>query len=93
MVVAVSLLVWFTLVSVPPAAADVRVRFVNGRELVVREHWFAGSQVWFSRDRGAVGVPLTLVAAIEAVDAQGPAIGSYPRPVNAPTLVAPEPIR
>lgn len=89
----VSMVAGVTFGSVSPAVGDVRVRFVNGRELVVREHWFAGSQVWFTRQRGAVGVPRTFVAAIEAVDAQSPAIGSDPRPVNAPTLVAPGSIR
>lgn len=75
------------------ARADVLVRLVTGREILVREHWFAGSQVWFTRERGAVGVPRELVAAIEAVDAQGRGIGAGPRPVNAAPLVAPEPIR
>ena len=88
-----SSMAWLTLGSPRAAAADVLLRFVNGREVVVREHWFAGSQVWFTHQRGAVGVPRTFVAAIETVGAQR-GIGGGPRPVNAPTpLVAPESIR
>ena len=89
----VSTMAWITFGSPRAALADVLVRFVNGRELVVREHWFAGSQVWFTHQRGAVGVPCAFVAAIAAVDA-GRGIGGAPPPVNAATpLVAPTSIR
>jgi len=68
------------------------VRFVNGREIVVREHWFVGAQLLFTHGRGTVGVPRDFVAAIEAVDSQRE-IGGGRKTVNARPLVAPEPIR
>jgi hypothetical protein len=74
------------------AGAEVLVRFVNGREIVAREHWIVGAQVWFTRGRGAVGVPRDFVAAIEAVDSAREIRGG-PKAVNATPLVAPEPIR
>ena len=86
---------WVVLtVCVPsPVAADVRIRFVNGRDLVAREHWFAGTQTWFTAGRGTVGVPRAFVAAIEPVDA-GREIGGDAEAVNAaPRLVAPDGVR
>jgi hypothetical protein len=83
---------WLTLGSPRPAAADVRVRLVNGRELVVRQHWFADGHVWFTHGRGTVGVPRALVASIEAVGVSR-AIRGGSEPVNAEPLVAPSPIR
>jgi hypothetical protein len=88
----VSGMAWVTFGSPHPAAADVRVRFVNGRELVAREHWYAGTQVWFTHGRGTVGVPRGLVASIAAVDAPR-GIGGSLEAVNATPLVAPTPIR
>jgi len=82
-----------TLCLASPAGADVRIRFVNGRDLIVREHWFAGTQTWFSAGRGTVGVPRAFVAAIEPVDVRK-GIGNEEKAVNAgPTLVAPESVR
>lgn len=76
-----------------PVAADVRIRFVNGRELVAREHWFAGAQTWFTAGRGTVGVPRAFVAAIEPVSARR-AIGGGAEAVNAaPQLVGPDAVR
>jgi hypothetical protein len=75
-----------------PAGAEVLVRFVNGREILAREHWFESSQVLFTCGRGTVGVPRELVAAIEAVGATRE-IGGGRKAVNAPTLVAPESFR
>jgi hypothetical protein len=83
---------WLTFGSPHPAAAEVLVRLVNGRELVVREHWFTSSHVWFTQGRGTVGVPRELVASIAAVDARRE-IGGGRGPVNATPLVAPSPIR
>ena len=95
---AISLAVWFvvgmswlTLGLPDPAGAEALVRFVNGREIVVREHWLVGAQVWFTHGRGAVGVPRDFVAAIEAVGSQRE-IGGSRKTVNATPLVAPEPI-
>ncbi|MEO6027899.1 MAG: hypothetical protein ABIR79_13630 [Candidatus Binatia bacterium] len=69
------------------------MRFVNGREIVAREHWFVGDRVSFTHAGGTVAVPRTFVVAIEAVGAQRQ-IGGGPKPVNAlPALVAPDPIR
>ena len=82
----------FTLFVPDTAGAEALVRFVNGREIVVREHWCEGTQVLFTTGRGTVGVPRELVAAIGAVDsARG--IGGGRKAVNAPPLVAPEAIR
>lgn len=82
-----------TLCLPSPVGADVRIRFANGRDLIVREHWFAGTQTWFSAGRGAVGVPRAFVAAIEPVDVRR-AIGGGEKAVNAePTLVAPGSVR
>jgi len=78
--------------SPDPAGAEVLVRFVNGREIVAREHWFAGAQVLFTHGRGIVGVPRDFVAAIEAVRSQRE-IGGGRNAVNVTPLVAPEPIR
>jgi hypothetical protein len=83
---------WLTFGSPHPAAAEVLLRFVNGRELVVHEHWFEGTQVWFTQSRGTVGVPRAFVAAIEAVAAPR-GIGGGQEAVNATPLVAPTPIR
>jgi hypothetical protein len=92
MVWSVAALVGFTVALPDSAGAEALVRFINGREIVVREHWFDGAQILFTHGRGTVGVPREFVAAIEPVDsARG--IGGGPRAVNAPTLVAPEPIR
>src|SRR5262245_58287238 len=87
----VSGIAWVTFGSARPAAADVVVRFTNGREVVVREHWFAGTQVLFTHGRGTVGVPREFVASIAAVGA-GRAIGGGREPVNATPAVAPTPI-
>ena len=82
-----------TLCLPSPAGAEVRIRFTNGRDMIVREHWFAGTQTWFSASRGMVGVPRAFVAAIEPVDVPR-GIGGREKAVNAtPTLVAPEPVR
>jgi hypothetical protein len=76
-----------------PAAADVRIRFVNGRELIVREYWFAGAETRFSAARGTVGVPRAFVAAIEPVGVRR-GIGGGENAVNAPPrLVAPGSVR
>ena len=88
----VSSVAWLTFGSPYPAAADALVRFENGRELVVREHWFAGTQVLFTHGRGTVGVPRTFVASIEAVGAQR-GIGGGREAVNATPLVRATPIR
>jgi hypothetical protein len=85
------MMAWLTFGSPCPAAADVLVRFENGRELVVREHWFAGTQVLFTHGRGTVGVPRAFVASIEAVG--GPGIGGGREAVNATPLVRATPIR
>jgi hypothetical protein len=85
-------MIGLTLVSPESVAADVRIKFVNGRELIVSQHWFVGTQTWFTSGRGTVGVPRDFVAAIEAVDSGRP-IGGSEKPVNAPSLVAPESIR
>ena len=82
---------WLTLGSPDSAGAEALVRFVNGREIVVREHWFVGTQVLFTLGRGTVGVPRDFVAAIEVVAQRE--IGGSPEAVNAKPLVAPEPIR
>ena len=82
---------WLTLGSPDWAGAEALVRFVNGREIVVREHWFVGTQVLFMLGRGTVGVPRDFVAAIDVVAER--AIGGRPEAVNATPLVAPEPIR
>jgi hypothetical protein len=74
------------------AGAEVLVRFVNGREVIAREHWFEGTRVLFTYGRGTVGVPRALVAAIEAVGATRE-IGGSPQAVNAAPLVAPQSIR
>lgn len=87
----VSALSWFTLGSPDRAGAEALVRFVNGREIVVREHWFVGAQVLFTHGRGTVGVPRDFVVAIEAVTQRE--IGGSSEAVNAKPLVAPEPIR
>lgn len=92
MVSSVAGMFWLTLGLPDPAEAEVLVRFVNGREIVVREHWFDGAQVLFTHGRGTVGVPRDFVAAIEAVGSQR-AIGGDRKAVNAPPLVAPESIR
>lgn len=90
---------WLTLGSAVRANADVVVRFVNGREILAREHWFVGDRVSFTHGGGTVAVPRTFVVAIEAVGAQRQIgaqkqIGGGPKPVNAaPALVAPDPIR
>ena len=89
---AVSGMCWLMLESPDPAGAEVLVRFVNGREIVVREHWVAGAQVLFTHGRGTVGVPRDFVAAIEAVGPQR-GIGGVRNAVNVTPLVAPEPIR
>ena len=82
-----------TLCLPSPAGADVRIRFANGRDMIVREHWFAGTQTWFSAGRGTVGVPRAFVAAIEPVDVRRE-IGGGEKAVNAePTLVAPGSVR
>ena len=74
-------------------AADVRIRFVNGRDMIVREHWYAGTQTWFTKGRGTIGVPHAFVAAIEPVDAPR-GIGGGEKAVNAaPRLVAPDSVR
>jgi hypothetical protein len=80
------------LVASPAAADDAIVRFVNGREIVVRGHWMAGSQMLFAHKLGTIGVPRELVVAIEPLP---PArkIGGGPQAVNATPLVAPEPFR
>ena len=83
---------WLILESPNPASAEVLVRLVNGREIVAREHWFAGAQVLFTHGRGTVGVPRSFVATIEAVGLQG-GIGGGRNAVNVKPLVAPEPIR
>lgn len=70
-----------------------RIRFANGRDRIVREHWFAGTQTWFSARRGTVGVPRAFVAAIEPVDVRREIRGDE-KAVNAePKLVAPDPVR
>lgn len=86
---------WIVLtVSMPsPVAAEIRIRFVNGRDLIAREYWFAGTQTWFTAGRGTVGVPREFVAAIEPVDARR-GIGGGEKTVNAtPRVVAPEAVR
>ena len=92
MVWSVAGMFWLTLGLAASAGAEALVRFVNGREIVVREHWFEGAQVLFTHGRGTVGVPRDFVVAIEAVDSQR-AIGGSRKTVNAPPLVAREPIR
>jgi hypothetical protein len=91
MIWVVSAVSWLTLGSPDRAGAEALVRFVNGREIVVREHWFVGAQVLFTHGRGTVGVPRDFVVAIEAVAQKG--IGGSREAVNAKPLVAPEPIR
>jgi hypothetical protein len=83
---------WLTFGSPCPAAADVLVRFENGRELVAREHWFAGTQLLFTHGRGTVGIPRAFVASIEAVSAER-GIGGSRGTVNATPLVRATPIR
>jgi hypothetical protein len=75
-----------------PLEADIVVRLVNGREIVAREHWYAGSRMSFTAGRGTVTVPRSMVAAIEA---RVPAakIGVAPQTVNATPLVASESFR
>ena len=87
----VSAVSWLTLGSPDRAGAEALVRFVNGREIVVREHWFVGAQVLFTHGRGTVGVPRDFVAAIEVVAQKG--IGGSREAVNAKPLVAPDQIR
>ena len=91
MIWVVSAVSWLTLGSPDRAGAEALVRFVNGREIVVREHWFVGAQVLFTHGRGTVGVPRDFVVAIEVVTQKG--IGGSREGVNAKPLVAPEPIR
>jgi tetratricopeptide (TPR) repeat protein len=81
--VAVSLLVAasFMAVGAHPAAADATVHFRNGRAVAVRDYWYAGDRLMFSRGRGIVGVPRAFVTRIETSAA--PNIGSAPRGVNA----------
>ncbi len=76
----------------PVSAEESIVRFVNGREIVVRGHWVAGSQMLFTHKLGTLGVPRALVAAIEPLPA-AKKIGGAPEAVNAPPLVAPEAFR
>ena len=92
MIWVVSAVSWLTLGSPDRAGAEALVRFVNGREIIVREHWFVGAQVLFTHGRGTVGVPRDFVVAIEAVTSQRE-IGGSSEAVNAKPLVAPEPIR
>ena len=68
------------------------MRFVNGRDIVVRGHWIAGSQMLFTHKLGTFGVPRELVAAIEPLPA-AKKIGGASEAVNAPTLVAPHTFR
>ena len=74
------------------ADADAVVRFVNGREMVVRGHWAAGSQILFTHKLGTIGVPREFVAAIEPLR-PAKKIEAAPQPVNATPLVAPDPFR
>jgi hypothetical protein len=78
--------------SARAAHADAVVRFVNGREIVVREHWEAGSRLLFSHKLGTIGVPREFVAAILPL-APSRKIGGTPEAVNATPLVAVEPFR
>src|SRR5215203_605438 len=94
-----ALVSWLTLASPLRADADVVVRFVNGREILAREHWFVGDRVSFTHGGGTVAVSRAFVVAIEDVGAQRQMgaekqIGGGVKPVNAsPALVAPNPIR
>ena len=81
-----------TVGSASSVAAEVLVRFVNGRDVVAREHWFEGTELRFTQGRGTVGVPRALVAAIVPL-ASSRKIGGVPGGVNATPLVAPGPIR
>jgi hypothetical protein len=78
--------------SSPAAADEALVRFVNGRQMIVRGHWETGSQIVFTHALGTIGVPRELVATIEPLR---PArkIGGAPEAVNATPLVAPAPFR
>lgn len=78
--------------SSPAAAAEAIVRFTNGREMVVRDHWIAGSQMLFTHKLGTIGVPSAFVVAIQPLP---PArkIGGTSGAVNARPLVAPHAFR
>jgi hypothetical protein len=81
--------------SAPSVRAEAIVRFVNGREVVVREYWVAGSELRFTWRRGSIGtigVPRTFVAAIEPL-APARKIGGTSPTVNATPLVAPTAFR
>ena len=46
-------------------AVAATLRFVHGREIVVRDYWHAGDRVMFSQPRGSVGVPRGMIATID----------------------------
>jgi tetratricopeptide (TPR) repeat protein len=54
---------------VSSATADATIRFCNGREIVVREYWYAGGRLMFSRPGGAVGVPRAFATVVAAPNA------------------------
>lgn len=47
-----------------PVGADATIHFRNGRAVVVRDYWYAGDRLMFSRGRGTVGVPRAFVTAL-----------------------------
>jgi tetratricopeptide (TPR) repeat protein len=79
----------FMVMGAEPAGADATVHLRNGRAVAVREYWYAGDRLMFSRGRGIVGVPRTFVIRIEASAA--PNIGGAPQGVNAAGLAPEQP--
>jgi len=71
------------------AAADATIRLRNGREIVVREYWYAGDRLMFSRPGGVVGVPRALATVVTGTDERKIEARSKGVNARAPTVACP----